>query len=69
MFFKLTDSHADLLNFFFPPQKVERTGWVRHNVKHPESVAEHMYRMAMIAFALPSDSTLDRDKLVQVLQL
>ncbi|KAK3766360.1 hypothetical protein RRG08_044545 [Elysia crispata] len=56
----------EYMKFIGNLKKVERTGWVRHNVKHPESVAEHMYRMAMIAFALPSDSTLDRDKCIKI---
>ncbi|CAL1537261.1 unnamed protein product [Lymnaea stagnalis] len=47
-------------------KQVERTGWVRNSVKNPESVAEHMYRMAMMAFALPSNSGLDRDKCIKI---
>ncbi|GFS20275.1 HD domain-containing protein 2-like [Elysia marginata] len=56
----------EYMKFIGNLKKVERTGWVRHGVKHPESVAEHMYRMAMIAFALPSDSNLDRDKCMKI---
>ena len=41
---------------------MKRAGWVRKNVDDPESVADHMYRMAMMALALPPDSGLDRDK-------
>uniref|UniRef100_A0A0B7ACJ9 5'-deoxynucleotidase HDDC2 n=1 Tax=Arion vulgaris TaxID=1028688 RepID=A0A0B7ACJ9_9EUPU len=47
-------------------KQVERTGWVRNKVKDPESVAEHMYRMAMMAFAIPSNSGLDRDKCIKI---
>ncbi|XP_005103320.1 5'-deoxynucleotidase HDDC2 [Aplysia californica] len=47
-------------------KQVERTGWVRNGVKDPESVAEHMYRMAMMSFALPSDSGLDKDKCIKI---
>lgn len=56
----------EYMKFIGNLKKVQRTGWVRHGVKHPESVAEHMYRMAMIAFALPSDSPLDRDKCMKI---
>ncbi|RUS87302.1 hypothetical protein EGW08_004914, partial [Elysia chlorotica] len=56
----------EYMKFIGNLKRVERTGWVRHNVKHPESVAEHMYRMAMIAFALPSDTTLDKDKCIKI---
>jgi putative hydrolase of HD superfamily len=32
-----------------------RTGWRRKDVKEPESIAAHMYRMALAALALPID--------------
>lgn len=32
-----------------------RQGWVNHDIRNPESVAGHMYRMAMCAFLLPSE--------------
>jgi len=47
-------------------KKVKRAGWVRKNVDDPESVADHMYRMAMMALALPPDSGLDRDKCIKI---
>ena len=31
-------------------QHLKRTGWVNHGVKDPETVAGHMYRMAMMCF-------------------
>lgn len=34
-------------------QTEKRTGWVNQKVKQPESVADHMYRMAMMALVLP----------------
>ena len=30
-------------------QTSKRTGWVRCNVKGPESIADHMYRMGMMS--------------------
>lgn len=47
-------------------KSVKRAGWVRKEVDNPESVAEHMYRMAMMALALPPDSGLDRDKCIKI---
>ncbi|EDO47192.1 predicted protein [Nematostella vectensis] len=38
-------------------KRTKRTGWVDHGVKAPESVSDHMYRMAVICFLLPSKST------------
>ena len=30
-------------------QKTKRTGWIRKDVVEPESIADHMYRMGMMA--------------------
>ena len=30
-------------------QTLKRTGWVRSNVKGPESIADHMYRMGLMS--------------------
>lgn len=41
-------------------KRVPRTGWVRRGVSEPESVAEHSYRMAMLALLYgPGVSTRD----------
>ncbi|WFD30909.1 hypothetical protein MSPP1_001933 [Malassezia sp. CBS 17886] len=33
----------------------KRTGWSHHNIPQPESIADHMYRMAMLAMLLDED--------------
>jgi putative hydrolase of HD superfamily len=33
----------------FTKQTTKRTGWVNHGVKESESIADHMYRMAIMA--------------------
>ncbi|KDN47133.1 hypothetical protein K437DRAFT_255919 [Tilletiaria anomala UBC 951] len=33
----------------------KRTGWLHHRVKRPESIADHMYRMALLAMLCPAD--------------
>lgn len=43
---------------------LKRTGWVNHGVHLPESVADHMYRMSMIAMLL-TDPRLDKDRLIK----
>ncbi|XP_065651641.1 5'-deoxynucleotidase HDDC2 isoform X3 [Hydra vulgaris] len=30
----------------------KRTGWIKNNVPHPESISDHMYRMAIMAMLL-----------------
>ncbi|KAH3669499.1 hypothetical protein OGAPHI_001620 [Ogataea philodendri] len=34
----------------------KRTGWVDHQVPNPESIADHMYRMSIIAMSLSKDA-------------
>lgn len=56
------------LNFFSIVGKLKtlkRTGWVDNEVSFPESVADHMYRMSMLNFALV-DQTLDKDRLIKI---
>eukprot|EP00605_Chrysophyceae_sp_TOSAG23-4_P000353 GSChrysophyteH1.ASY1.ANO1.400.1 assembled CDS len=44
---------------------LKRTGWVNNNVTLPESVADHMYRMSMMCFAL-KDPGLNKDRLIKI---
>ena len=44
-------------------QRVPRTGWVYRNVKRPESVSDHMYRMAMMSLTI-TDPAVDKDRWV-----
>ena len=44
---------------------LKRTGWVNHDVAEPESVADHMYRMAMLSFLI-KDPTIDRERLMKI---
>lgn len=44
-----------LMDFFHEVgklKKIKRTGWVREGVPHPESVAEHNFRVAIMAMIL-----------------
>ncbi|KAF0716431.1 Aste57867_2855 [Aphanomyces stellatus] len=47
-------------------KRLKRTGWVNHKVNQPESVADHMYRMAMCTMLLDGDSTLDRTRCIKM---
>jgi putative hydrolase of HD superfamily len=42
-------------------KKILRTGWVNNKVKDPESIASHMYRMAIISMVV-DDKDLDKNK-------
>jgi len=40
----------------------KRAGWVREGVAGPESISDHMYRMAMLALLSEKDPALDISK-------
>ncbi|KAK4528128.1 hypothetical protein GAYE_SCF51G6062 [Galdieria yellowstonensis] len=61
-------SSDNLLEFFFLCGKLKETkrkGWIDHHVRQPESVSDHMYRMALICFCL-APSHLNREKLIKL---
>ncbi|XP_076288648.1 5'-deoxynucleotidase HDDC2 isoform X2 [Lasioglossum baleicum] len=45
---------------------MKRTGWVIRNVPDPETIAGHMYRMAMLSFLVDNDEQLDKVKIMQM---
>uniref|UniRef100_A0A674JTM0 HD domain-containing protein n=1 Tax=Terrapene triunguis TaxID=2587831 RepID=A0A674JTM0_9SAUR len=49
----------------FRCQRVPRTGWVYRNVEKPESVSDHMYRMAVMAL-VTEDKQLNKDRCVRL---
>uniref|UniRef100_Q7Z4H3-2 Isoform 2 of 5'-deoxynucleotidase HDDC2 n=1 Tax=Homo sapiens TaxID=9606 RepID=Q7Z4H3-2 len=51
-------------------KRVPRTGWVYRNVQRPESVSDHMYRMAVMAMVIKDDRlNKDREAMKQITQL
>lgn len=62
-------SISSILNFVRLLGKLKHTkraGWVRQSVPDCESVADHMYRMAVMAMMLPGNGNLDRDRCVRL---
>ena len=56
----------NLLKFLFEAgelKRVKRSGWWTAKVQNPESVAEHSFRCALIAFVLASEENEDAEKL------
>lgn len=43
-------------------KRVRRTGWVRSKVKNPESVADHSFSTALLAYIIAKDLKLDANK-------
>ncbi|KAM4771482.1 5'-deoxynucleotidase HDDC2 isoform 2-T2 [Rhinophrynus dorsalis] len=46
-------------------KRVPRTGWVYRKVENPESVSDHMYRMAVMAM-LTEDKQLNKDRCIRL---
>uniref|UniRef100_V5GVZ1 5'-deoxynucleotidase n=2 Tax=Kalmanozyma brasiliensis (strain GHG001) TaxID=1365824 RepID=V5GVZ1_KALBG len=44
----------------------KRTGWLHHRIPAPESIADHMYRMAMLSLLCPAEADVDLGKCVQL---
>ncbi|GAQ89337.1 HD domain containing protein [Klebsormidium nitens] len=65
-----SQSVGSLVNFLTLIQSLKttkRTGWINHGVAGPESIADHMYRMAMMAFMIdPKDAAVDRDRCIRM---
>jgi len=62
------DSASDRLAFFHILERLKtqkRTGWVDNNIPNPESISDHMYRMAVLAMCV-SDQSLDIAKCVMM---
>ncbi|KAJ7068904.1 HD domain-containing protein [Mycena belliarum] len=62
------DASQDRLAFFHLIEKLKtqkRTGWVDNNIPSPESISDHMYRMAMMAMC-SADETLDISRCVMM---
>lgn len=62
------DSSSDRFAFFHILERLKtqkRTGWVDNKIPNPESISDHMYRMAVLAMCV-SDQTLDISKCVMM---
>jgi 5'-deoxynucleotidase YfbR-like HD superfamily hydrolase len=60
---------VDFVDFFHDIgrlKKVKRTGWVREGVPMPESVAEHIFRVSVMALILGKKKGLNTERLVRM---
>ncbi|PWZ02603.1 hypothetical protein BCV70DRAFT_196844 [Testicularia cyperi] len=44
----------------------KRTGWLHHRVPDPESIADHMYRMALLTILCPAEGDVNLGKCMQL---
>ncbi|KAM7542244.1 hypothetical protein Aperf_G00000002251 [Anoplocephala perfoliata] len=62
-------SGVSVLRFLLACGKIKRTvrtGWTRYGVDKPESVADHMYRMALLSTLLPSTEAFKPEKVMKM---
>lgn len=62
-------SPTSAIDFLLLLQKLKvtkRTGWVRCNVKQPESIADHMYRMGMMSLILGDNAGVDAARCIKI---
>ncbi|XP_020265811.1 HD domain-containing protein 2-like [Asparagus officinalis] len=59
-------SAVDFLTLCHRLKTTKRAGWVRRGVSEPESIADHMYRMGVMALVAPEIPGADRDRLVKM---
>ncbi len=59
----------ELLNFFIEIGKLKgrkRRGWLVHQIKNPESTAEHIFRMAILAWILGKKKKLNLERIIKM---
>ncbi|GLT97586.1 hypothetical protein SLE2022_151430 [Rubroshorea leprosula] len=59
-------SAIDFLSLCHRLKTTKRAGWVRRDVKDPESIADHMYRMGLMALIASDIPDVDRDKCIKM---
>ncbi|KAI4344342.1 hypothetical protein L6164_011578 [Bauhinia variegata] len=59
-------SAIDFLSICHRLKTTKRAGWIRKEVKDPESIADHMYRMGLMALIAQDIPGVDRDKCVKM---
>ncbi|XP_061992052.1 uncharacterized protein LOC133710087 [Rosa rugosa] len=59
-------SAIDFLSLCHRLKTTKRAGWVKRDVKDPESVADHMYRMGLMALIASDIPGVNRDKCIKI---
>jgi len=64
--FQFSKKMFDFLAIVGKSKKIKRAGWVREKVKNPESVAEHSFRVSVLAMVIADPLGLDKEKLIKM---
>lgn len=61
-----SSSAIDFLTLCHSLKTTKRKGWVNHGIKGPESIADHMYRMALMALVAGDVPGLNRERCIKI---
>ncbi|CAK7338107.1 unnamed protein product [Dovyalis caffra] len=59
-------SAIDFLSLCHSLKTTKRAGWVKRDIRGPESISDHMYRMGLMALIAPDIPGIDRDKCIKM---
>ncbi|XP_057787796.1 5'-deoxynucleotidase hdd1 isoform X2 [Salvia miltiorrhiza] len=57
---------VDFLTLCHRLKTTKRAGWVKRGVQEPESIADHMYRMGLMALIASDNSSVNREKCIKM---
>ncbi|XP_044491737.1 5'-deoxynucleotidase hdd1 isoform X2 [Mangifera indica] len=61
-----SSSVVDFLTLCNRLKTTKRKGWINHGIKGPESIADHMYRMALMALIAGDIPGVDRERCIKI---
>ncbi|TXG56757.1 hypothetical protein EZV62_018070 [Acer yangbiense] len=61
-----TSSAIDFLTLCHSLKTTKRKGWINHGIKGPESIADHMYRMALMALIVGDVPDVNRERCIKI---
>lgn len=64
--FRFAKKMVDFMATVGKSKRLLRSGWVREKVKDPESVAEHSFRITVLAIVLADQLGVDKEKLIKM---
>nr|KAJ0193934.1 hypothetical protein LSAT_V11C800404070 [Lactuca sativa] len=61
-----SSSSIDFLTLCHSLKTTKRKGWINHGIKGPESIADHMYRMALMALIAGDLPGINRERCIKI---
>ncbi|KAM6571877.1 hypothetical protein CsatA_015957 [Cannabis sativa] len=61
-----TSSVVDFLTLCHRLKSTKRKGWINHGIQNPESISDHMYRMALMALIVRDLPGVNRERCIKI---